>query len=788
MNIVTNVFGNYSSRELKKITPIVDKIMALEDEMAELTDEELKGKTEVFKMRLDEGETLNDILVQAFAVVREASFRVLNMKHYREQLIGGIVLHQGRVAEMKTGEGKTLVSTCPGYLNALSGKGVHIVTVNDYLAQRDCEEMGQVYEFLGLKAGVVIQKMESPARREAYNCDVTYGTNSEFGFDYLRDNMVIKPSERVQRDLNFALIDEVDSVFIDEARTPLVISGQGKKSSEIYKVANIFAQSLKEEDDYVIDEKVKAIILTDQGVEKAEKYYGVENFSDENNMEIQHHTITALRANYVMNLGVDYIIREGEIMIVDQFTGRVMEGRRFNEGLHQAIESKEKVKIMEENDTLATITYQNYFKIYNKLSGMSGTVATEEKEFQEVYGLDVIEIPTHRPIARIDRKDRVFRTEVEKFKRVVEDIAATHKLGQPILVGTSTIDNSEILSYMLKKKGIIHEVLNAKEHQREAEIVKKAGKKGAITIATNMAGRGTDIKLEEDVEALGGLKIIGTERHESRRIDNQLRGRSGRQGDRGESIFYVSLEDEIVRRFGKERLEKIEKNIKFSEEEEISNKKIYELIDMAQTIVESHNFETRKNVVKYDEVLNKQRAIIYKQRNEVVEKDDIDDDIKTMIRSVINHEVDEVLSVGEEEEFEDNLKSLLIIMADLLGEKTISEDIFENFKDATIKETLFNLAMEAHEEKKAILGEELLDLEKRVLLKTVDKTWVDNIETLGNLKKYVALQAYNQKDPIVKYTSEGSEIFNVMVYNLKKQVVRYIMNIKVHEKESESIE
>ncbi len=780
MNIIKNFFGNYSRKEVKKLGIIADKIMALDESMTKLTDQELKEKTEEFKERLSKGETLDNLLVEAFAVVREASYRVLNMKHYREQLIGGIVLHQGRIAEMKTGEGKTLVATCPAYLNGLSGDGVHIVTVNDYLAERDCEEMGQVYRFLGLETGVILQPMKSDERREAYNCDITYGTNSEYGFDYLRDNMVIDPSERVQRKLNFALIDEVDSIFIDEARTPLIISGQGKSSTQIYKVADIFAKGLKKDEDYEIDEKVKAIILTDEGVEKAEKYYGIENFSDEKNMDIQHHTMTALRANYVMSLGIDYIIRDGEVMIVDQYTGRVMEGRRFSEGLHQAIEAKEKVKIKEENDTLATITYQNYFKLYKKLSGMSGTVDTESSEFQEIYKLDVVVIPTHRPIQRIDREDRIFKTEYEKFKRVVEDIEETHKNGQPILVGTSSIDNSEILSFMLKKKGIPHEVLNAKEHAREAEIIKNAGQKGAITIATNMAGRGTDIKLAEGVEKLGGLKVIGTERHMSRRIDNQLRGRSGRQGDNGESVFYVSLEDEIVKRFGKERLERIEKNTKFLETEEINNKKINELIEVSQSVAESFNFEARKNVVKYDDVLNKQREILYKQRNEVVEKENVENEIKAMMKNVIEKEAENILIDADNDNFEEKLINLMSIMKDLLGNAEINSDSFKDLSNEKILSELSKVAMDIYDNKKETIGEEFVAVQKRILLKTVDSTWIDNIETLTNLRKYVSLQSYNQKDPIVGYTSEASEIFNVMMYNLQKNVVRYIMNIKIN--------
>lgn len=778
MNILSNILGNYSSREVKRILPKVEKIMALEEAMENLSDEELKNKTLEFKARLSKGETLDDILVEAFAVVREASFRVLKMKHYKEQLIGGIVLHQGRVAEMKTGEGKTLVATCPSYLNALAGKGVHIVTVNDYLAQRDKEEMGQIHDFLGLTTGVILNSMEAPERREAYNCDITYGTNSEYGFDYLRDNMVIEPSERVQRPLNFAIIDEVDSIFIDEARTPLIISGQGVKSTEMYKIADRFAKSLKEEEDYIIDEKTKTVILTDEGVSKAEKYYSIENFSDEEHMDIQHHTMISLRANYVMTLGVDYIIRDGEVMIVDQFTGRVMEGRRFSEGLHQAIEAKEKVKIQEENDTLATITYQNYFKLYKKLSGMSGTVETEEKEFREIYNVDVVVIPTHKPVARIDREDKIYPTELLKFKAVVEEIKETYEKQQPVLVGTASIEKSEILSFMLKKKGIPHEVLNAKNHAKEAEIVAKAGQKGAITIATNMAGRGTDIKLEEGVTDLGGLKIIGTERHEARRIDNQLRGRSGRQGDIGESVFYVSLEDDIVRRFGKERLEKLSKTIDINGSTIINNKKIQDLVDLSQTLVESQNFETRKNLVKYDEVLNTQRVLIYNQRNEVVDTVDITESIKNMIEKVIDTEVNLHLTTVNSD-FDEDFRALRRTMEDLLNLEELAEESFNNLTEPGIKTTLKNIALTTYEEKLRFMGEVLLEAQKRILLKTVDRRWVEHIETMDNLKKYISLQAYNQKDPIIAYQYEGSRLFEDAVYNMQKEVVKLVFHVEM---------
>lgn len=781
MGLMNKVFGSYSSREVKRIIPTVNKIMALDEAMTKLSDEELKSKTEEFKIRLSRGETLEDILVEAFAVVREASFRVLKMKHYREQLIGGIVLHQGRVAEMKTGEGKTLVATCPAYLNALAGKGVHIITVNDYLANRDKEEMGQVYNFLGLTTGVILHDMKPEERREQYSCDITYGTNSEYGFDYLRDNMAVEPSERVQRGLHFAVIDEVDSIFIDEARTPLIISGQGAKSTEVYRVMDKFAKSLKEDVDFIIDVKTKSTMFTEEGMAKIEKHFGMENFTDADHMEFQHHAIISLRANYVMNNGVDYIVRDGEVMIVDQFTGRVMEGRRFSEGLHQAIEAKEGVKIMEENDTLATITYQNYFKLYKKLSGMSGTVETEEKEFREIYNIDVVGIPTHRPIARIDRKDIVYKTEYEKFKAVAEDVIETHKKGQPVLVGTASIEKSEILSFMLKKKGIPHQVLNAKNHQREAEIVAKAGEKGSITIATNMAGRGTDIKLGEGVTEIGGLKIIGTERHEARRIDNQLRGRSGRQGDVGESVFYVSLEDEIVKRFAKERLEKILETMEFKANEPIDNKKVYELIDIAQSSVEDHNFETRKNLVKYDQVLDKQRVVIYDQRNEVVDNEDVSENIKTMIKDVIQGEV-ELHFTGDNKKFQEELKVFVLSMKNILGMKVdLNKEGLSALSVKEIKERVTEIALKTYEDKVKILGKAMKAVEKNMLLKIVDKRWVEHIDTVMNLKRYIMLEGYNQKDPTVRYQLESSRVFEDTIYEIKKDVVRFICHMIIEE-------
>ncbi|QAT41032.1 preprotein translocase subunit SecA [Clostridium sp. JN-9] len=777
MNI-SNILGSYSKREVKRILPMVNKIMDLDDEITKLSDEQLKNKTYEFKERLAKGETLDDILVEAFAVVREASWRVLKMKPFKVQLIGGVVLHQGRVAEMKTGEGKTLVATCPAYLNALAGKGVHIITVNDYLAERDKTEMGKVYDFLGLTTGVILNSMDPNERRKAYNCDITYGTNSEYGFDYLRDNMVITPAERVQRGLNFAIVDEVDSIFIDEARTPLIIAQQGGKSTEIYRIADRLAKSMKEEVDFNIDEKTKAIMITDEGMDKAEKCFGMKNFADASNMELQHHTIIALRANYTMDNGVDYIVRDGEVMIVDKFTGRVMDGRRFNEGLHQALEAKEGVKVQEENDTLATITYQNFFRLYNKVSGMSGTAETEEEEFRDIYDMDVVVIPTNKPVIRNDRDDVLYKTEYDKFKAVVDEIESTHKKGQPVLAGTASVEKSEILSFMLKKKGIHHQVLNAKQHAKEAQIVAKAGQKGTVTIATNMAGRGTDIKLGEGVKELGGLKIIGTERHEARRIDNQLRGRSGRQGDPGESVFYVSLEDDIVKRFAEDRLENLEKSVEINEKGPIENKKLREIVEIAQHNVESTNLETRKNLVKYDKVLSIQRELIYKQRNEVVDKEDISDVIEIMIKGILDTEVTKHVT-SQDEKYQQDVAGLLVYLKDIFGHEE-PFDKYSCFDLTEIKNSLYDVYLNIYHNKKAELGEEMNMAEKAILLRSVDRKWVEHIETMDNLKKYITFQSYRQTDPAVAYGIEGSQVFDDMVYDLKKEVVKYIFHVKIN--------
>ena len=657
MGFLEKFFGTYSEREVKRIKPLVDKVEKFEDTIKPLSDEELRGKTEEFKNRLNNGETLDDILPEAFAVVREASVRTLGLRHYREQIIGGIVLHQGRISEMKTGEGKTLVATLPAYLNALSGKGVHVITVNDYLAKRDKEWMGQIYEFLGLKVGVITHELNNDERRASYNADITYGTNNEFGFDYLRDNMVVYKEERVQRELNFCIVDEVDSILIDEARTPLIISGQGEKSTEFYKVADYFVKTLKEGEDFTIDEKAKSVIMTDNGVQKAEKYFHLDNYADSANMEIQHHVTQALKANYIMKIDKDYMVKNGEVIIVDEFTGRLMEGRRYSDGLHQAIEAKEGVKVERESKTLATITFQNYFRMYTKLSGMTGTALTEENEFREIYGLDVIVIPTHKPVQRQDMPDLVYKTVKGKYGAIVKDIMESHEKGQPVLVGTVSIEKSEVLSTLLKKKGIPHQVLNAKYHEKEADIVSHAGERGMVTIATNMAGRGTDIKLGDDVVELGGLRIIGTERHESRRIDNQLRGRSGRQGDPGSSQFYIALEDDLMRIFGSEKLEGLIDKLGLEEDEAIESKMVTKAIESAQKKVEGNNFDIRKTLLGYDDVMNKQREVIYSQRSEVLSGTNLKEQVDSMISWAIENAVLSHIS-GVEENFTDEVNAL----------------------------------------------------------------------------------------------------------------------------------
>lgn len=779
MGILKKVFGSYSEREVKRIIPIVDKIESFDDKIKALTDDELKGKTKEFKDRLEKNETLDDILPEAFAVVREASQRVLGMKHFREQLIGGVVLHQGRIAEMKTGEGKTLVATLPTYLNALTGKGVHIVTVNDYLAKRDKEWMGKVYEFLGLSVGVILHNLSQSERQEAYAADITYGTNNEYGFDYLRDNMVIYKEERVQRPLNYSIVDEVDSILIDEARTPLIISGEGDKSTEFYKVADAFAKLLKK-DDYTVDEKSNSVILNDTGVEKAEEFFHLENYADPDNMEIQHHASQALKANYMMKKDKDYMVKNDEVVIVDEFTGRLMEGRRYSDGLHQAIEAKEGVKVQKESKTLATITFQNYFRLYNKLSGMTGTALTEEVEFREIYDLDVIVVPTHKPISRKDFPDLVYKTEKGKFEAVVEEIKETHATGQPVLVGTVSIEKSEVISNLLRRSGVQHQVLNAKYHEKEAEIISNAGQKGSITIATNMAGRGTDIKLDEGVVELGGLKIIGTERHESRRIDNQLRGRSGRQGDPGSSRFYVSLEDDLMRIFGSEKLGGMVDRLGLQEDEAIESRMVSGAIENAQKKVEGNNFDIRKTLIKYDDVMNQQREIIYKQRAEVLEGNNMKDQIQVMIKDIIFNSVTSHLT-GVEEELEEDLKQLLEYLKDIcIPEGSVTVDELKVLSDEEIKDKFLGIATEIYKNKEEEFGEEQIrEIERVILLRIVDTKWMDHIDNMEHLKQGMNLRAYRQQDPVQAYQFEGSQMFNEMIYNIRVETVKYLFHVQI---------
>ncbi len=781
MGIMRKIFGSYSDRELKRIEPIIRKIESLDEAMQKLSDEELGLKTIEFKERLKKGETLNDILPEAFAVVREAAFRVRQEKHFRVQLVGGVVLHQGRIAEMKTGEGKTLVATLPSYLNALEGKGVHIVTVNDYLAKRDRDNMGPIHELLGLTVGVILHDLSSDERREAYRCDITYGTNSEFGFDYLRDNMVIYKEDKVQRGLNYAIVDEVDSILIDEARTPLIISGEGEKSTEFYRIADYFAKTLVK-DDYTIDEKGKNIMLSESGVERAEKYFNLENYADPNNMELQHHVGQALKANYIMKSEVDYLVRDGEVLIVDEFTGRVMEGRRYSEGLHQAIEAKEGVKIEKESRTLATITYQNYFRMFKKLSGMTGTALTEENEFREIYGLDVIVIPTNMPMIRIDRKDVVYKNEKGKYNAIINDIIESHEKGQPVLVGTVSIEKSEIISALLKRKGVLHQVLNAKYHEKEAEIISHAGEKNTVTIATNMAGRGTDIKLGEGTLDAGGLKIIGTERHEARRIDNQLRGRSGRQGDIGESRFYISLEDELMRRFGSDRISAfIDKRME--EDEPIESSMVASAIENAQKKVEGYNFDIRKSLIQYDDVINKQREIIYEQRDSVLDGEDMHEHVKDMIHDTITASVKSHLT-GIEAERESDVKGLIKYMEDLfVPRNTFKKEDFISISDDEILKKYLDLSEKMYKEKEEEFGsEQMREIERVVLLRCVDTRWMAHIDDMDHLKRSIHLMSYKQVDPKQAYQMEGSEMFEQMIANIKDDVTKFMYRVRIERK------
>ena len=781
MGLFDKVFGTYSEREVKRIEPLADKVEALDAEFQKLTDEQLKAKTEEFKERLEKGEALDDLLPEAFATVREASARVLNMKHFRVQIIGGIILHQGRIAEMKTGEGKTLVATLPSYLNALTGNGVHVVTVNDYLASRDRDWMGQIYEFLGLTCGVIVHGLTNEQRKEAYQADITYGTNNEFGFDYLRDNMVVYAERRVQRELNFAIVDEVDSILIDEARTPLIISGQGDKSTEFYKVADFFVKQLKKDVHYTMDEKAKSVVLTEEGVAEAERTFHLENYAEPKNMELQHHVTQALKANYLFRVDKDYMVKDDEVVIVDEFTGRLMEGRRYSDGLHQAIEAKEGVKVERESKTLATITYQNYFRMYKKLSGMTGTALTEEAEFRHTYGLDVIVIPTNKPIRRIDQPDLIYRNTQAKYKAVVAEIKEAYAKKQPVLVGTTSIEKSEYLSTLLKKNGVPHEVLNAKYHEKEAEIVSRAGEPGSITIATNMAGRGTDIKLGDHVIDVGGLKIIGTERHESRRIDNQLRGRSGRQGDPGESRFYLSLEDDLMRIFGSEKLFGMIDNMGLGDDA-IESKMVTKSIENAQKKVEGNNFDTRKTLLGYDDVMNMQREVIYGQRQMVLEGKDLKENIRAMLHNVVSTAVNIHLSNGSERE--EGIEKLITYMEDIfVPHDTLEADKLMKMTNQDIEEMLYDIGVSIHEEKEQEIGEQIREIERVILLKVVDTKWMEHINNMDHLKRGIGLRAYKQQDPVQAYQFEGSEMFDEMINSINNDTIKYILHIAVRKEE-----
>ncbi|WP_195986283.1 preprotein translocase subunit SecA [Clostridium sp. D53t1_180928_C8] len=780
MGFLEKLFGTYSEREVKKLQSIADKIEALDESMQKLTDEELQGKTIEFKERIQKGESLDSILPEAFAVCREASSRVLGMKHFRVQLLGGMVLHQGRIAEMKTGEGKTLVATLPAYLNGLTGNGVHVITVNDYLAKTQMEEMGVLYNFLGLSTGCIIHGITQDQRRAAYAADITYGTNNEFGFDYLRDNMVIHMEERVQRVLNFCIVDEVDSILIDEARTPLIISGMGDKSTKFYNVADNFVKTLVNEKDFTVDEKANAVLLTEDGIIKAEKYFGIENYADSQNLELQHYVTQALKANYTMRSDKDYMVKDNEIVIIDEFTGRLMEGRRYSDGLHQAIEAKEGVKIQRESKTLATITFQNYFRMYAKLSGMTGTALTEENEFREIYNLDVIVIPTNKPVQRIDQSDMVYKNEAGKYKAIVEEVVKSHEKGQPVLVGTASVDRSEYISSLLKKRGIKHQVLNAKYHAQEAEIISHAGELGMVTIATNMAGRGTDIKLGEGVIEAGGLKVLGTERHESRRIDNQLRGRSGRQGDAGESIFFISLEDDLMRIFGSEKIQGIIDKLGLEETEAIESKMVTKAIENAQKKVEGNNFDIRKNLLGYDDVMNLQREVIYRQRTEVLEGKNLKEQIEGMITEVISDAVNSHLS-GEVQDIEGEINTLLKYLEEIcLPHGVITVGELADLSNEQIKDKLNEIVMNIYKGKELEFGEDQLrEIERVVLLRVVDQKWMAHIDNMDHLKQGMGLRAYKQQDPIQAYQMEGSAMFEEMIEGIKLETVKFLFHVRV---------
>ena len=803
MSLITKIFGTHSEHELKRINPMVDKIETLRPAMMDLSDEQLREKTKEYKERFRDGESLDDLLVEAFATVREAARRVLGMEHYRVQLIGGIILHQGRIAEMRTGEGKTLVSTLPAYLNALEGKGVHIVTVNDYLANRDAMWMGEVHKFLGLTVGVVLNSSTKEERQAAYNCDITYITNNELGFDYLRDNMVVYKEQLVQRSLHYAIIDEVDSVLIDEARTPLIISGQSGKSTKLYEVCDALAKTMKrgeasgefskmnallgeeiqETGEFIVNEKDKVVNLTADGVARVEQYFHIENLADPENIEIQHNMILALRANYLMFRDQDYVVKDDQVLIVDEFTGRIMPGRRYSDGLHQAIEAKEHVKVKRESKTLANITFQNFFNKYEKKAGMTGTALTEEKEFRDIYGMDVIEIPTNKPVIRQDLQDAVYKTKKEKLFAVINEIEAAYKKGQPVLVGTITIEASEEISALLRKRGVPHEVLNAKFHEREAEIVAQAGRFKAVTIATNMAGRGTDIKLDEESKAAGGLKIIGTERHESRRIDNQLRGRSGRQGDPGESRFYIALEDDLMRLFGSERLMDMFNALGVPENEQIEHKMLSNAIEKAQMKIESNNFGIRKNLLEYDQVMNEQREIIYKDRRRVLDGESMREVIYKMITDTVEDMVD--TTVGDDQDKADwDFKTLNESLLPVIPLEPITKERIKGSRKNELKHQLKEEAVKLYELKEAEFpnSEMLRELERVFLLKVIDRKWMDHIDDMDQLRQGIGLQAFAQRDPLVEYKISGYDMFNNMMASIREETARLLLHVKVEEK------
>ena len=803
MSVIQKVFGTHSEREIKRINGLVDKIEDLRSDMMELSDEQLRDKTKEYKKRLEEGETLDDLLPEAYATVREAARRILKTEHYRVQLIGGIVLHQGRIAEMRTGEGKTQTCLLPAYLNALEGKGVHVVTVNDYLAKRDAEWMGQVHEFLGLKVGCVLNDMKSDERREAYNCDITYVTNNELGFDYLRDNMVIYKEQLVLRDLHYAIIDEVDSVLIDEARTPLIISGQSGKSTKLYEACDILARQLtrgedmeeltkmdaimgverEETGDFIVNEKDKVVNLTAQGVSKVERFFQIENLADPENLEIQHNIILALRAHNLMFRDQDYVVKDDQVLIVDGFTGRIMPGRRYSDGLHQAIEAKEHVKVKRESKTLATITFQNFFNKFEKKAGMTGTALTEEKEFRDIYGMDVVSIPTNKPIARIDHQDSVYKTRKEKLRAIVMAVEEAHAKGQPVLVGTINIDASEELSGLLKRRGIEHKVLNAKFHEMEAEIVSDAGIHGAVTIATNMAGRGTDIKLDEEAKAAGGLMIVGTERHESRRIDNQLRGRSGRQGDPGESRFYISLEDDLMRLFGSDRMITMFNALGIPEGQEIEHKALTKAIESAQKKIENNNFGIRKSLLEYDQVMNEQREIIYEERRRVLNGESMRDVIYKMITDITENCVD--ICIGDDTDFEEwDFNELNTLLLPTIPLKPLSVERVLKPKKNSLKQQLKEEAVKLYEAKEAEFPEPeaIREIERVILLKVIDRKWMDHIDDMDQLRQGAGLQAYAQKDPLVEYKMNGYEMFDDMTQNIREETVRLLLHVRIEQK------